>query len=447
MAPVSHANPTRQGHEAGRSWLWRMSNGFVELGLRSLWGSETPLRLSHADRRRHLYIIGQTGTGKSTLIRSLVAQDIAAGSGVALIDPHGDLAHEVLAHVPRHRVDDVVVLDPSDSARPPAFNPFFRVPKDERALAAANITATFKHIWRDSWGPRLEYILFNCVAAMLDQPDAMRPSFLGIPLLLVDKNYRNRAIDRIEDSRVKAFFTGEFNAWPERQLAEAISPVQNKIGQFLSNPFIRNILGQWRPTVDPRAIMADEKALVVRLPKGLLGDEPANLFGSLIVSSLQQAAMRRTAIPEHERRDFHLHIDEFQNFTTDSFATVLAEARKYGLTLTLGHQYLAQTSETVRAAILGNVGSLVAFRLSAVDADVLAKEIGDYAPRSLRDLARGEIYARLTEGGEAGMACLARTHAAYARRHGHEANILHQSRMRFGNDRENVEARIRKWLG
>ncbi|WP_436644547.1 type IV secretory system conjugative DNA transfer family protein [Microbaculum sp. FT89] len=402
--------------------------------------------LSRTDRRRHLYLIGQTGTGKSTLLRELIAQDIEAGEGIALIDPHGDLAHDVLARVPPRRIDDVVLLDPSDIAHPVGLNPFYRVPADERALVAGNLVASMKHIWRDSWGPRLEYILYNVIAATLEAPDHVRPSILSLPLILVRPQYRAKVLRHVEDPRVRSFFKDEFETWNERLLIESLSPVQNKIGALLSNPFIRNILGQWRPSIDLADIMERRKILIVRLSKGTLGEEPANLLGSLIASGFQQAAMRRASIPEADRRDFNLYIDEFHNFTTDAFASVLSEARKYGLTLTVAHQYLEQLNDEVRAAVFGNVGSVVSFRVSAPDAEHLAHEVGEYAPATFRDLARGQICARLVADGAAGTPCRGTTEPENAPRYDRTATIIERCRRRDGRKRAEVEKRVRSWL-
>lgn len=423
-----------------------MSEPFVDLGTKEVWGGQAPLRLSSTDRRRHISIFGQTGTGKSTLLKNIIGQDIQSGAGVSVLDPHGDMAHELLELVPSHRVDDVVFIDPSDAERPVGFNPFYKVPMNERALVASNLTAIFKSQWRDSWGPRLEYILFNVFRALLDAPDRLRPSFLSVPLVLVDLDYRKALIKHITDNRTRSFFVDELNRWPERMLAEAISPVQNKIGQFLSNPFTRNVLSQWKPSFDLYELMYQRGILIVRIPKGTLGEEPANLFGSFLAGGIQQSAMRRAKLPERERTDFHLVIDEFPNFTTGSFASVLSEARKYGLSLTIGCQYVAQMSEQVEKAVFGNVGSLISFRVSAEDADRLAKEIGEYSPETLSNLSRGEICARLTRDGEAGSACLARTVPSALTEHGHGQNIIHQSRMRFGRDRREVERSFQRWL-
>jgi type IV secretory pathway TraG/TraD family ATPase VirD4 len=418
----------------------------IQLGEREAWGGTQPLGLFREDRRRHTYIVGQTGTGKSTLLREMIAQDIEAGEGCAIIDPHGDLALEVLDRVPPRRIDDVIFLDPSDIEHPIGINPFYRVPKDERALVAANIVATMKHIWRDSWGPRLEYILYNTVASVLDAPDHLRPSMLSIPLVLVRKDYRDRIVRSIQDPRVRSFFIDEFDRWSERQLSEYLSSVQNKIGQFLSNPFVRNILGQWRPAIDLHHIVESRKILIVRLSKGTLGEEPANLLGSLIASGFQQAAMRRAGKREEERDDFHLHIDEFQNFTTDAFASALSEARKYGLTFTLAHQYLDQLDDSVRSAVFGNVGSIVSFRVSAGDAEQLASEIGDYSPATFRELSRGQICARMMQNGEPRASCIGKTNPNLTQLYGRSKTITEQCRQRHATRRAEVEKRIRLWI-
>lgn len=418
----------------------------LHLGYRQVWGGEVPLQLLRRDRRRHLYIIGQTATGKSTLLENLIQQDIADGSGCALIDPHGDLALNVLDGVPGRRIDDVIVVDPSDIEHPVGFNPFYCVPQDERALVAANLTATFKHVWRDSWGPRLEYILFNTIAALLDAPDQLRPTFLSIARMLVDRRYRLAVVSHVRDPRVRNFFEDEFARWNERQLEERIGSVQNKIGQLLASPHVRNILGQWRPSFDLSDVLAQKRILIVRLAKGLVGEEPTNLLGSFIATGLEHAALQRAAVPVSAREDFHLHIDEFQNFTTDAFASVLSEARKYGLTLTCAHQYLAQLSDEIADAMFGNVGSIVSFRVSSEDAERLAREIGAFHPRIFRDLEVGQICARLLQGGEMSLSCRGRTEAVAGSRYGRQETVLAQSRQRYGRRREQVETNQLRWL-
>ncbi|PLX41761.1 MAG: hypothetical protein C0605_05370 [Hyphomicrobiales bacterium] len=423
-----------------------MDSYFVHIGQFHGWGEDHPVALSREDRRRHLYIIGQTGTGKSTLIRHLLAQDIQNGEGCALIDPHGDLPLEVLDTVPSRRVDDVIVLDPSDTGRPVGLNPFYRVPADDRAMVAADITAAFKHIWRDSWGARLEYILLNTITALLDAPDKFRPTFAAIPLFLADQYYREQVLGHLKNRQAKTFFEGEFSRWNSRQVSEALGPVQNKIGQLLHNPFVCNILGQWKPSINLSQIIEKKRILIVRLSKGTLGEVPSNLLGSLVASGFAQNSMQRTAIPEDQRHDFHLHIDEFQNFTTDSFAAMFSESRKYGLTLTIGNQYLDQLDREVRAAVFGNVGNIVSFRVSASDADVLAKEIGRYQPSFYKGMEVGKICARVLRKGEVMEGRIGRTLRDAYSTYKHRANILKQSRQRYGEDRGQVEEKFSRWL-
>ena len=446
-APLVHGLPIQIAHRAGRSWLWAMDADFIHIGQRQIWGGEAPLRLSRADRRQHLYLIGQSGAGKSTFLRQVVVQDIQNGDGCALIDPHGDLAEEVLAEIPRHRIDDVIVLDPSQRDVVVPINPLFRVPKEERALVASNLVATMKHIWRDSWGPRLEYILFNTVRALLDvKTRQLRPTLLSVPRLFVDDAYRQRVVQEVDDPGARRFFEAEFARWNERQLTEALSPVQNKLGQFLANPYIAGIFGSWRPKVDFSEVLEQGRVLIVRVPKGSLGEDPANLLGSVVVANLFQAATRRERMPEAERRDFHLVIDEFHNFTTDAFASILSEARKYALSLTCGHQYLDQLSETVQSAVFGNVGSLLSFRVSGADADRLAREVGEYPPAAYRDLGRGEIRGRLLEEGQPGPVFYGRVERLARAQSNHAAKIKAQSRQRYSEPLSAVEGRVRDWL-
>ena len=420
-----------------------MAADILQIGEREVWGQTYPFGVSPADRARHVYLIGQTGTGKSTLIKNMIAQDLAAGEGLALIDPHGDLVDDILPLVPRHRIGDVIVLDPSDREHVVGVNPFYRVAEADRALVAANLVAAFRHVWADSWGPRLEYILFNTVAALVEAPDACRPSFLGIARLLVDDAYRARVVASVSDARVRSFFQDEFERWPARQLAEALSPVQNKIGQVLSAPLVRNVLAQWRPSFDVDQVLSRRQVLLVRVPKGRMGADPANLLGSLLVTSLLQAAMRRDS--GAGRVPFHLYIDEFQNFTTDAFASILSEARKYALTLTIGHQYFEQLKPSVRAAVLGNVGSLVSFRVGAEDAVSLAQEFGEIAPGLLCDLRRGEVVAKLTRATTVAQPFRGRT-VDDAPVYGFQRRVLDQSRRRYARSRAEVEGKISHWL-
>ncbi|MBZ0215199.1 MAG: type IV secretion system DNA-binding domain-containing protein [Fimbriimonadaceae bacterium] len=418
----------------------------IIIGSRNVWGNQLAFGVSSSDRHQHLYLIGQTGTGKSTLLESLLAQDIRHGAGCALLDPHGDLAEAVLHSVPPHRIDDVVLMRPGDLCNPVAWNPFYRVPEDQRALAASNITSALRHVWRDSWGPRLEYVLYNAIAATLDAPDSLRPTFLSIPRLLVDERYRGQMVETIRDPQVRFFWTQEFASWSARFLDEALSPVQNKIGALLSAPALRNILGQWHSTIDIAKIMESGKIFLVDLSRGTLGEDKANLLGSLLVASFQAAAMGRANLPAAQRADFHLYVDEFHCFGTDIFVSILSEARKFGLTLALANQYLAQLPEPITAAVLGNVANLVCFRTGAEDAHRLARELGDFAPSALSGLNRGEVCARLLRNGESGQAFLGRTTLTHTSSQSNRATITAQSRQRYSRERRLVEARISKWL-
>lgn len=334
---------------------------------------DAPVALSLPDRRRHLYLIGKTGTGKSSLLLSLMRHDLANGRGFALLDPHGDLAEAVLDAAPPGRVNDVLYLNPADLAHPVGLNPLFGLAPDARPLAAAQIVAAFKHLWADSWGPRLEYILLNAIRLLLEAPDA---TLLGLPRLLIDEGYRRRLLATCRDPLVTAFWTREFAAYSERFVTEAVSPIQNKVGALLSPPVLRNIIGQKRSTVDLPAIMNSGRILIANLAKGRIGEAPSHLLGAFLATGFAQAAEGRAAIPEPERRDFALYVDEFQNFATDSFAAILSEARKWRLSLVLAHQFLGQLPDPLRLAVLGNVGSMIAFRIGAEDAHAIAPELG-----------------------------------------------------------------------
>ena len=420
----------------------------IVLGEREGLSGRRPFGLSAESRRQHLYVIGKTGTGKTTLLRNLLIQDIEAGRGCGLIDPHGDLAEELLDHIPRRRTDDVVYLDPADLACPPAFNLLESVPPDARHLVTRGVVAAMRHIWHDSWGARLDYILTNAVAALLDYPSgAGGQTLLGISRMLIDPTYRARVTRYIVNPKVRQFWEIEFPGYTERYAAEATPAIENKIGQLLTSPTLRNILGQVRSTIRPAEIMDKGQIFIANLAKGRLGEEDASLLGSLLVTSFQLAVMARAAQPEEARRDFFLVIDEFQNFGTRAFASILSEARKYRLGLTIAHQYTAQLDEAVRASVFGNVGSLAAFRVGADDTDSLARELAPYPAKTLRELDRGQIAARLlSSAGEVGDAFLGTTLPPLPARHGRSANVRAQSRCRYGRRREVVEDKILRWL-
>ena len=345
------------------------------------------------DRRRHLAVIGKTGMGKTTLLHKLITSDIQAGRGVALVDPHGDLADSILDCVPPYRTNDVVVFDAGDRGFPLAFNPLACHDPHQRPLVASGIVASFKNIFGESWGPRLEYILSNALLALLEVPGT---SLLSLQQLLSDPAYRKMITGKLTDPVVKMFWEREFAGWKPQYQAEALPAIQNKIGQFLSQPILRAIVGQSRSRLDFRKIMDEGRILIVNLSKGKIGEDASNLLGSLLVSGIQLAAMSRSDIPESQRRDFFLYVDEFQNFCTESFATILSEARKFRLSLVIANQYLAQMNEATAEAVFGNVGSLLVFQVGASDAETLANQLGGgVTPQDLMALPRFTAYLRL----------------------------------------------------
>lgn len=399
--------------------------------------------LSRDDRRRHLHVIGKTGTGKSTLLLSLILSDLRHGRGLAFLDPHGDTAKAVIANTPRHRISDLIYLDPADLEHPIGFNPLFNIHRDRRPLVAAHIMATFKHIWHDSWGPRLEYVLQNSVRLLLDDPGS---TLLGLPVLLVNERYRERLLARCVDPQVRQFWTQELAAWGNNFKAEALSPLQNKVGALISSPVLRNILGQHRPTLDIPAIMNSGRVLIVNLSKGNLGSDPSFLLGALLSTAFAQGAESRADIPEPERRDFHLYADEFQNFATDSFATILSEARKYRLSLTLAHQFLAQLPLYLRQAVLGNAGSIIAFRIGADDAAALSPEFGLQSPSAFTDLANFEAWGRLIRDGYPGDPIRLSFAPPVPENDDYTELVIARTRSRYTRPRAKVEAEINRFI-
>ena len=423
-----------------------MESDFLQIGERIVWGNNLPFGLTRDDRRQHLYLVGQTGTGKSTLLTHLIRQDIENYEGCAFIDPHGDSARYILSLIPPARTDDVVLIEPSDLAHPVAINPFYHVPKDDRPLVASNLISAFKHLWSDSWGPRLEYLLYNTLAAILDAPDHLRPTILSIPRMYVDDSYRIAIVSHIIDPQVRQFWECEFVTWNERFRAEIISPVQNKVGALVSAPALRNILGQWRPSVDLVDIIESKKILIVNLAKGEIGEDKANMIGSLLVASLEAAAMRRSRISENRRSDFYLYIDEFHNFGTDAFVSILSESRKMHLCLTIAHQFLTQIPDTIRNAVFGNVGSIVSFRVGADDAERLSHELTEYSPMTLRGLERGQVCVRLLQQGEATQPFIGQICAASQPITQQTDNIRSQVRQRYSTPRIKAEKNIECWF-
>jgi hypothetical protein len=410
---------------------------------------ETPFGIRRDDRRRHMYIVGKTGMGKTTLIENMVIQDILHGHGVAFIDPHGDSVEKVLRYIPSNRINDVVYFNPADMDYPIAFNPLEAVDIKYKHLVASGLMGVFTKIWAGVWSARMEYILSNTILALLDSPGN---TMLGIVRMYVDKAYRKRIVDNIKDPVIKSFWTDEFANYQDKFRTEAVAPIQNKVGQFLSTSIIRNIVGQTKSSIDLREIMDGQKIFLVNLSKGRIGEDSSALLGAMLITKLQLAAMSRVDIPEEERKDFYLYVDEFQNFATESFANILSEARKYRLNLIVAHQYIGQLindrNTVVRDAIFGNVGTMITFRVGADDAEFLEKEFEPtYTMNDLVNLAKFNIYLKLMINGMTSQPFSAITLPPISAPTGNEEKVIAVSRERYATHREKVDEKIRKWLG
>jgi energy-coupling factor transporter ATP-binding protein EcfA2 len=416
----------------------------IIIGERQGWGDVFPFGISATDHCHHIYIIGKTGSGKTTLLRNMLIQHIRLGHGVGLIDPHGDLAEELLHHIPPGRADHLVYFNPGDLEFPIGLNLLANVEPDDRHLVASGIVGAFKNIWRDSWGPRLEYILYNAVAALLD---CSNTTLLGVNRMLTDESYRAWVIRQIKDPFIRAFWTEEYAGYDPRFQREAIAPIQNKVGQFLLNPVVRNILGQVKTKVSIPFTMDNGRLFIANLSKGRLGHDKANLLGSLLATQFQLAAMARAKRPESDRLPFYLYIDEFQNFSTDAFASMLAEARKYRLCLTISHQYIDQLTLPVRQAVFGNVGTVISFRVGYADAEVLEKEFGKtFPPAAFSDLERYEAIVKLLEDGANREPFRANMLPPLENRVGRKEKLIARSRERFAAPRVLVQEKLEQWL-
>ncbi|HPY99458.1 MAG TPA: type IV secretion system DNA-binding domain-containing protein [bacterium] len=397
------------------------------------------------DRRRHMYLIGKTGMGKSTIQENMIVGDIRAGHGLAVVDPHGDLAEKIIEYIPSNRIQDVVYFNPSDIDYPIAFNVLEQVDPHLRHLVASGLLGVFQKLWADSWGPRLEYILRNTILAILDFPGS---TLLGVVRMLSDKSYRKRVVANIKDPVVKAFWEKEFASYADKFASEAVSPIQNKVGQFLSSSLMRNIIGQVRSSFNIREIMDQGKILIMNLSKGRIGEDNSALLGAMMITKIQLAAMSRVDVPEKERKDFYLYIDEFQNFSTDSFANILSEARKYHLNLILAHQYIEQLSEKVKPAVFGNVGTIIAFRVGAADAEELAKEFAPvFTEEDLVNLPKYEMYLKLMIDGVASSPFSAKGLPPLSdeEKTNNVDQVIAYSRKKYASSRAEVEEKILRW--
>jgi CxxC-x17-CxxC domain-containing protein len=399
------------------------------------------------DRRRHMYVIGKTGMGKTNLLENLAIQDIKHGKGIAFIDPHGDTAEKLIRAIPSDRINDVIYFNPADQDFPIAFNVMENVNSEYKHLIASGLVGVFKKLWADSWGPRLEYILRNAILALLEYPGS---TLLGVTRILVDKDYREKVVAKITDPVVRAFWVDEFSKWNDRVLQEVISPIQNKVGQFLSTSLIRNIVGQTNSSFDVREAMDSGKILIMNLSKGRVGEDASALIGAMMITKIQLAAMERVDMPEDDRKDFYLYVDEFQNFATESFANILSEARKYRLSLILANQYITQLDEKVADAVFGNAGTIIAFRVGAADAEILEKEFDPvFLMNDIVNLPKYNIYLKLMIDGIAGDAFSATVLPPISLQEtaGNEEKVIRVSRERYASSKKEVEDKIRRWSG
>ncbi len=397
------------------------------------------------DRRRHMYLIGKTGMGKSTVLENMIINDIKAGHGLAVVDPHGDLAEKVIEYIPKERIKDVVYFNPADYEHPIAFNIVEQVDQHLRHLVASGLIGVFQKLWADSWGPRLEYILRNAILAILDFPGS---TILGVVRMLSDKNYRKRVVANIKDPVVKSFWEKEFASYADKFASEAVSPIQNKVGQFLSSSLMRNIIGQVESSIDIRKVMDEGKILIMNLSKGRIGEDNSALLGAMMITKIQLAAMSRVEIPEKERKDFYLYIDEFQNFSTESFANILSEARKYRLNLIMAHQYIEQLSEKVKPAVFGNVGTMIVFRVGASDAEELVKEFSPiFTEEDIVNIPKYEMYLKLMIDGVASspFSATGLPPLKEEEKSGYSQEVIDYSRKKYASNREEVEEKILRW--
>ena len=406
------------------------------------------------DRRRHVYVVGKTGMGKTEMLVNMAIQDIQAGRGVGFVDPHGEAAERLLDFVPSGRVNDVIYFNPADLGYPIAFNVMEKVDVEHRHLVASGLMGVFQKIWPDVWSARMEYILNNCILALLEYPGS---TLLGVNRMLADPDYRKKVVDGVTDPVVKSFWLQEFARYTQRYEVEATAAIQNKVGQFISNPLIRNIIGQVKSKIDMRRLMDEGKILIANISKGRIGEDNSRLLGALVVTKLQLSAMSRVDTPEEKRRDFYLYVDEFQNFATEAFCNILSEARKYRLSLILGNQYLAQLDEMtaggrstmVRDAVFGNVGTIVSFRIGAEDAEYMEKEfVPEFLASDFVNLEKYNIYLKLMIDGLAGRPFSAETLSPAPKpAESYGEKIIKVSRERYSTSRDIIEEKIAKWTG
>lgn len=414
----------------------------IPIGITTFRNSNLLFGIKDQDRFGHIYCIGKTGTGKSTLLLNMAISDVQRENGICIIDPHGDLAETILDYIPIARINDVVYFNPQDIDYPVAYNPLFNIPTNQHHIAVSGLVSTFKKIWVDSWGPRLEYILRFSLHTLLEYSHA---TLLDIQPLLTDHTFRNHVLRYCTSTSIQLFWQNEFNAYSPALRAEAISPILNKVGVFATTALLRNIVGQKEKSLDIATIMNEKKILIVNLAKGAIGEDVTSLLGSMLINSVQMAALSRSAQREEDRVPFYVYVDEMHSFVSLSFADMLSEARKFKVSLFLTHQYIEQVHEKIHAAIMGNAGTLICFRVGSADADTLSVEFKPpFEVSDMIALQRYNMYLKLMIDGATSKPFSAKTLPLPQHRYSHKKEIEHHSKLRYAYKKEEVEAMLQQ---
>lgn len=410
------------------------------IGVTNFRNDKKPFGIKDVDRLNHIYVVGKTGTGKSTLLLNMAVSDIQRGNGICLIDPHGDIAEKILDFVPKERINDVIYFNPADETYVIGFNPLQDIPKDQQHLVVAGLIASFKKIWIDSWGPRLEYILRYTLLTLFSYPDA---SLLDIQPLLTNYNFRKKVLYYCNDQYLLSFWHNEFDKYPPQLKSEAISPILNKTGLFVAITQLRNVIGQTTRSFQIQEVMEQKKILICNLAKGKLGEDATTVLGSMMVNAIQLAALSRASQSEQNRIPFYLYVDEMHSFVSLSFADILAEARKYKLSLFLAHQYIEQIHEKIRYAIFGNVGTMIIFRVGADDAKHLTQEVHPvFSEEDLINLPRFSMYLKLMIDGATSKPFSANTLPSKPQSKSYLIDVLIASRNKYAKEIKLVEQEI-----
>ncbi|MCH9808460.1 MAG: type IV secretory system conjugative DNA transfer family protein [Alphaproteobacteria bacterium] len=428
-------------------WLCLMASDFhIQIGTTNgAWGGQQPFGLNVTDAFQHVWLNGQTGVGKSSALLSMYAKVVRKGFGCTLIDFNGDLSRDALNATPLARRNDVVFCDPMDTEHVLPINPFYNIASDDRSTVAFDFTEAARHIWEDSWGERMDWILRNVVAAILDAPDHLRPSFLSIPMMLEDTRYRREVIKHIQTPSVRDFFEKNFETYSKTRREEYIVPIQNKIDKILGNPFVRNLLSPFKPAYKFSDAVSKNSILIIRLSKGQLGTQPAALLGSLAVSSIIRSALNQAALPYSRRVPHFLFIDEQHNLKTQALTSAYSEARKYKLGIITSTQYIDQLGDDLIASMFGNIGTIIAFRSSATDAEILSRQIGRFPPHHYTDLGLGEIRVRMLHQGNMSTPFVARTTIETIPNDNKADQIINYVRQRYTTPRQTVEQKYLRW--